>query len=238
MKPYSFLLLAFAAMSILASTATAEIKGLCNTGQTGQTLAGCTGGLVTPNPTGGGPNRDGNWRLAYPYPSTFSPTLGPCALTEFTKAWVDTPDSAWLPNSTASEWIGPYDGEGNQAPGWYVYLTGFHVPALLPSGIAPTGVLINGRLASDNATYGFFLASFAHGGSCAFVQGLPVPINPAGYGVSDFEQWWDFSFTSPIPITPDSDIFLYVLVLNFSDIRTGDSPTALRVEFFDTSAFY
>ena len=226
-------------MSILASTATAEIKGLCDTGQTAQTLTGCTGVLVTPNPTGGGPNRDGNWGLAYPYPTTLSPTLGPCGLKEFTRAWVDTPllqapFDSWLPNSasTASEWITPYDGEGNQAQGWYVYLTGFHVPIILPGGTLPTGLTITGRLASDNETYGFVLASHANGGSCGFVTGLPAPLNTN----NEFGQWTDFSFTSPIAITPDSDLFLYVLVIN-SPSTGNPNATGLRVEFFDTSAF-
>jgi hypothetical protein len=237
MKPYPFPLLALAAMSIFASTAAAEIKGLCNTGQTAQTLTGCTGVLVTPNPAGGGPNRDGNWGLAYPYPSTVSPTLGVCPLTDFFRAWVDSPNSAWLPDSssTRSEWITPYDGEDLTPVGWYVYLTVFHVPAVLPNGVVPSDVDINGRLASDNATYGFFLASLANGGACALVTGLSTPINPSGHGVSDFSQWWDFRFTSPIPITPDSDVFLYVLVHNE---LSGTSPTGLRIEFFDTSTFY
>jgi hypothetical protein len=86
---------------------------------------------------------------------------------------VDSPDSAWLPDSSsaASEWITPYDGEDLTSNGWYVYLTVFHVPAVLPNGVVPTGVDINGRLASDNATYGFFLASFANGGACGLVTG-------------------------------------------------------------------
>ena len=222
---------------LLSVTANAQIKGLCNTGQTPQTISGCTGNLVTPNPAGGGPNRDGNWWLAYPYPTALSPTFGPCGLTEFTRPWVDTPYSvppAWLPNSasTLSEWITPYDGEGNAAVGWYVYVTGFYVPAVLPDGVVPTGLTINGRLASDNETYGFVLASRAHGGSCGFVTGLPVPINPSGS--NQFGQWWDFSFTSPISITPGSDVFLYVLVHNDYDQDTPN-PTGLRLEFFDTS---
>jgi hypothetical protein len=234
------ILQALAAMLLFTTMAAAQIKTLCNTGQTAQTFSGCTSVLVTPNPTGGGPNRDGNWGLAYPYPSMLSPTLGPCALTGFTRAWVDTPYSVypgWLPNSAsaASEWITPYDGEGNRAVGWYVYLTGFHVPSVLPNGIVPTGVTINGRLASDNATYGFVLASRSNGGSCGFVEGLPVPMNPSA--PAQFGQWTDFSFTSPIPITPDSDVFLYVLVYNTYDQDTPN-PTGLRVEFFDTSAFY
>ncbi len=229
---------AFAAMLLFAPMAAAQIKGLCNTGQAPHTLAGCTGVLVTPNPTGGGPNRDGNWGLAYPYPTTLSPTRGPCALKEFTRAWVDTPlydpPFLWLPNSasTASEWITPYDGEGNQPQGWFIYLTGFYVPAVLPGGTIPSRVTINGRLASDNETYGFVLASFADGGSCGFVEGLPVPVNPT----DQFGQWTNFSFTSPITITPDSVLFLYVLVVNSPS--TGDPNAAgLRVEFFDTSAF-
>jgi hypothetical protein len=240
MKPYRLPLCALVGMPLFTTIATAQIKGLCNTGQTIQTTAGCSGVLVTPNPTGGGPNRDGNWWIAYPYPSTLSPTLGPCGL-GFIRAWVDTPYSVypgWLPNSasTASEWITPYDGEGNQPVGLFVYVTGFHVPAVLPSGIVPTGLSISGRLASDNQTFGFVLATLAHGGSCGFVEGLPVPIDPPGSGLGEFEQWWGFSFTSPIPITPDSDLFLYVVVYNAPDVDTPN-PTGLRVEFFDTSTF-
>jgi hypothetical protein len=237
MKPCPLLLFAFAAKLLFTSTATAQIKGLCNTGESHQTLSGCTDVLVTPNPTGGGPNRDGNWGLAYPYPATLSPTLGPCDLKEFISAWVDTPTYdppfSWLPNSAsaASEWITPYDGEGNQAQGWYIYLTGFHVPAVLPGGIVPTGLTINGRLASDNETYGFVLASRANGGSCGFVTSLPVPINP----IDQFNQWTNFSFNSPIPITPESDVFLFVLVYN-SPSTGNPNATGLRIEFFDTSA--
>jgi hypothetical protein len=239
MKPNLSPLYAVVGMLLFTTIATAQIKGLCNTGETAQTVSGCTGVLVTPNPTGGGPNRDGNWGIAYPYPSTLSPTLGPCTIKSFTRAWVDTPllqapFDSWLPNdvSAASQWITPYDGEGNQAQGWYIYLTGFHIPSVLVDGIVPTGVTINGRLASDNETYGFVLASHALGGSCGFVTGLPVPLNPA----TQFQQWADFSFTSPIAITPDSDVFLYVLVYN-SPSTGNPNATGLRVEFFDTSAF-
>ena len=112
MKPYLFPMLAFTAMLLFTSTATAEIKTLCNTGETAKTISGCTGVLVTPNPTGGGVNRDGNWGIAYPYPSTLSPTLGPCGL-GFIRAWVDTPYS--------------------------IYPDGFQtVPVLCRSGLHPT----------------------------------------------------------------------------------------------------
>lgn len=229
----------FLAALLFSASATAQIPGLCNTGETPRTASGCSGVLVTPNPSGGGPNRDGNWGIAYPYPTTPPATLGPCN-PGFTKAWVDTPllqgaFDSWLPNSasSASEWITPFDGEGNQPQGWFIYLTPFHVPSVLPSGLVPTGLTINGRLTSDNQTYGFALASPSSGGSCALVQGLPTPLNPT----EQYEAWTNFSFTSPIAITPDSDLFLYVLVYN--DRSTGDpNATGLRVEFFDTSAFY
>jgi hypothetical protein len=237
MKPYMLLVIVLAGMLLFTTMATAQIKGLCNTGQTTQTIAGCTGVLVTPNPTGGGPNRDGNWGIAYPYPSTLSPIFGPCGL-GFIRAWVDTPllqaaFDSWLPNSASatSEWITPYDGEGNQPQGWYVYLTGFHVPLVLPSGILPTGLTISGRIASDNSTYGFVLASLAHGGSCGFVEGLGVP------AANNFEEWTNLTFTSPIAVIPDSDIFLYVLVYN-GPSSGSPNATGLRIEFFDASAFY
>jgi hypothetical protein len=237
MKTCSYILYTLVGVFLLSVAADAQITGLCNTGQTAQTASGCTGDLVTPNPTGGGPNRDGNWWLAYPYPTGLSPTLGPCGLKEFTRAWVDTPVlqasfDSWLPNdvSSASEWITPYDGEGNQPSGWFVYLTGFHVPRELPTGIVPSGLTINGRLASDNETYGFVLASRAEGGSCGLAEGLPTPIP------DQFNSWTNFSFTNPIPITPDSDVILYVLVIN-SRSTGNPNATGLRVEFFDTSAF-
>jgi len=228
----------FLAALLFSALAAAEIPDLCNTGETSRTASGCTGILVTPNPAGGGPNRDGNWGIAYPYPSTLSPTLGPCDLS-FIPGWVDSTPSNYLPDSasSASEWIAPYDGEGDKTAGSYVYRTEFHVPAVLAGGSVPTGLTIDGRLVSDNATYGFFLATPANGGACAFVRGLPVPINPARSGHSDFEQWWDFSFTSPIPITPDSELFLYVVVYNYP-APVPPNPTAFRVEFSGTSAFY
>jgi hypothetical protein len=235
------ILQALAAMLLFATMAAPQITGLCNTGQTSKTISGCTGVLVTPNPTGGGPNRDGNWQLAYPYPSILSDTHGPCDLKGFVKAWVDTPDIAWLPNSvsSASEWITPYDGAGpDNAAGWYVYRTAFHVPSLLPGGIVPTGLTINGQLASDNATYAIYLENPADSGSCSLVSGLPVPINPAGSTFSDFDQWWPFSFTNSVAIIPGTNAYLYVVVLNLYDEQTGGpSNTGLRVEFFASSAF-
>jgi hypothetical protein len=156
------MLRALAAILFFTTVAAAGVNGLCNTGQTSRNPSGCTGVLIAPNPPGGGPNRDGNWGVAYPYPSSLDPTLSPCALTSFTKAWVDTPYSvppAWLPNSisSASEWITPYDGEGNLAEGWFVYITPVHVPSVLPGGILPTSLTISGRFASDNDLFLYIL---------------------------------------------------------------------------------
>jgi hypothetical protein len=230
------ILLAFA-MLCLATSAHAQIVNLCNTGQTLATLAGCTGVLVPPNPAGGGSDRDGNWHLAYPYPSTITSAHTPCTLPGFVRAWVDTPNAGWLPDSasTASEWITPFDGEGNLPVGVYVYRTAFQVPSALPGGGVPTGVTINGRLASDNATFGIYLESPANSARCSLVTGQKFPVNPAGHGVGDFEQWWDFSFTNSFPITPNAAAFLYFIVENPT---SGPSPTGLRVEFFPTSTFF
>ena len=235
--PSKMILRIVAGMLLFASLSAAQIAGLCNTGETRVTASGCTGVLVTPNPPGGGSDTDGNWQLASPYPSALSPTVGPCSLT-YIAAWVDTPNPAWLVNSasSASEWITPFDGEDNVAFGWYVYRTKFPVPLVLPGGGAPTGLTINGRLASDNATYAIFLQNPART-QCDVVN-LPIPINPAGAGDSDFQQWWDFSFTNPAPITPGTAAYLYIAVRNADNTGgSGPSPTGLRLEFFDTSSF-
>lgn len=199
--------------------------------------------MVTPNPEGGGPRGDGNWHLAYPYPSEVSQTHGPCALKNYIPAWVDTPNHAWMPDSASSEseWITPFDGEGPQPlPGWYVYRTWFPVPAALPDGSVPSGVTINGHLASDNATYTLYLESPASSGACSIVAGQPFPINPAGSEFGDFAQWWDFSFTNSVPLTPGTGAYLYIVMLNAYDLdfQGGVSPTGLRVEFFSSSAFH
>ena len=220
---------AFAALLLFATMAAAQITGLCNTGQTRATASGCTGVLVTPNPTDGGPDRDGNWALAEPYPSPYGES--PCEFRSFVPAWVDTPNPAWLPNSasTASEWIATYAGGASGTQGWYVYATQFPVPPVLPGGSVPTGLTINGQLASDNSTYALYMANLA-AGLCSRVAGMPVPINPAGY-----TEWSDFSFSNPIPITPGSPLVLYVVVQNAPGPEIN--PTGLRIEFFDTSAF-
>jgi hypothetical protein len=220
---------AFAALLLFAAMAAAQITGLCNTGQTRATASGCTGVLVTPNPTSGGPNRDGNWALATPYPSPYGES--PCEFRSFVPAWVDTPNGAWVPNSasTASEWITPYDGAERGTQGWYVYATKFPVPSVLPGGIVPTGLTINGQLTSDNSTYALYMANLA-ADLCARVTGLPAPLNPVG-----FTEWTDFSFSNPIPISPGSPLVLYVVVQNAPGPEIN--PTGLRIEFFDTSAF-
>ncbi len=224
------ILRATAAMLFFAAMAAAQITGLCNTGQTRATASGCTGDLVAPNPWGGGPNRDGNWALAKPYPSAYGES--PCEFRSFVPAWVDTTNPAWLPNSvsTASEWITPYDGEGSGAAGWYVYATKFPIPPVLPGGIVPTGLTINGRLSSDDYTYGFYMVNPA-ASLCSPVRGLPVPINPD----ATYTVWSDFSFRNPIPITPGSPLFLYVVVQNAPGPEIN--PTGFRIEFSDTSAF-
>lgn len=219
---------------------TSAVTGLCNSGQTAATASGCTGVLVPPNSDGGGPNRDGNWDIAYPYPLPLSRIKPPCMVTSYIPAWVDTPNGSWLPNSasTASEWIMPFDGENDLGQGWYAYRTNFPIPSALPGGGVPTGMTINGQLASDNVTVWIYLRSPANSGECELVlPSQPFPVNP--YNGPTFEQWWPFSFTNRTPITPGADASLYFVVVNeFNSGFGGPSPTGLRVEFFSSSVFH
>lgn len=223
-----------AASVLFTAAAAAQIPDLCNSGETAKTALGCTGVFVPPNPLGGGPHRDDNWELAFPYPS---PHADVCALGDFVRAWVDSANPNWFPDSVspASEWITPYDGEISKPAGSYIYRTTFHVPLVLRGGARPTSVTIDGRLASDNQTFGFYMRNPADG-SCAFVPGLPVPINPD----YSYTQWSNFSFINPIAITPGSDLLLYVRVDNSYDDGhvLGSSPTGFRIEFFSTSSFH
>ena len=81
----------------------------------------------------------------------------------------DTGQTEATPSACASEWVTPYDGD-HDAAGWYVYRTTFPVPPVLPSGAVPTGVTINGQLASDNATVAIYLESPANRTAVAAVQ--------------------------------------------------------------------
>jgi len=221
------------AVLLFATIAAAQIPGLCNTGETAKTALGCTGVLVTPNPTGGGPNRDGNWGLTF---RRLRADHNPCLLpaNAFVYAWVDTPFDTWLPNSvsTASEWSSPYYGDVNGAAGWYIYKTAFRVPRVLPGGAAPTGVTINGQFASDNEAYAIYLESPANDpGGCALVSGQAFP-------VGSFEVWTTFSFTNSAAITPGADANLYFVVQNAPcDNCDHLNASGLRVEFFASSKF-
>jgi len=237
---YKPALQALASTLLFASMGAAQITGLCNTGQTTRTPAGCTGVLVTPNPPGGGPNRDGNWAIAYPYPTPNGGVHGPCLLKTFVKAWVDSLDGFWVPDSTTSEWITPYDGENPSTvtgppPGWYVYATSFPIPAVLPGGPVPTGVIINGQVTSDNSTIAIYLESPANSGSCSLVSGQQFPVIPVDDYNSSFTQWWPFRFKNKLKIAPGAEAYLYFVVQNYGDVPT---PTGFRAEFFDSSAFY
>jgi hypothetical protein len=223
-----------AGILLSAWVAAAQVPGLCNTGQTAATAAGCTGTLAPPNPAGGGPHRDGNWQI---YPTALDRVPSPCALQDFVPAWVDTPNKQWLPNgvSTVSEWIMPYDGESPQPPGWYVYRTSFPVPAKAPGVGVPTGVSITAQIASEDATYGVYLESPAGSGQCTIVAPLTPPVN----GASQFTQWFTFGFNNAAPLTPGADAYLYFVVSNHvADGMGGPAPTGLRVEFFAFSLLY
>jgi hypothetical protein len=236
-KEFKTVLQALGAMLMFAAFGAAQIVGLCNTGQTSATASGCTGVLVPPNPNASGtPHLDGNWELAYPYPSTLLGDHSPCLLQIFESATVNTLNPAWLPNSVsaASEWIMPVGGAYVLPAGWYVYRTKFPVPSVLPSGGVPTGVTINGQLASDNATFWIYLESPARSASCALVSGQNFPVNPVGG--STYQQWWNFSFTNSLPITPGAPAYLFIVIENGPAVP-GGSATGLRVEFSSSSTF-
>lgn len=232
-KPSQAGLKALGVMLLFSAIGAAEIPGLCNTGQTRKNFGGCTGDLVTPNPAGGGTQRDGNWEMAYPYPATLAEAQNPCAL-QYIQTWVDTPNPAWLPNSasTASEWITPFDGEDTPPAGFYVYATTFQIPDA-------QSFTINGQLASDNTAVSIYFQTPAAGGACYLVSGQTFPVNLPGTSNTDFEQWWPFSFTNMQPLAVASPAVLFFVVQNRYDPHgpNGASSSGLRVEFFSTSTF-
>lgn len=223
---------------VFTAAAAAQISGLCNTGKTPATNAVCAALLLPVTATTGGqtPSSDQDWEIAYPYPATISAVHGPCALGVFIRSVVQTPDGAWLANSNSrdSEWIMP-DGGGNDSPeGVYVYRVKFPVPLKLASGVTPTGLTVNGQLASDNSMAMIYLESPAHSGSCSAVAGQAFPVS----GANDYAQWSPFSFSNTLPLVAGSDAYLYFVVGNGGGETPGGSPTGLRVEFFSSSTFH
>lgn len=236
MLPGRTTLQALPTLVFAASICSAQINGLCDTGQTIKTAAGCTGVLVAPNPTGGGPNRDGNWRLGYPYPTPFTGFPDACLVKAFVPAWVDTPSGEWLQNSASapSEWIMPPDGEINGPAGWYVYATSFPVPATLPNGEVPRKLFIAGQLSSDNVTFLIYLESPAGSAKCTLVDGQDFPVNNVG---NQFDVWTPFSFENKLPVTAGANANLYFVVQN-APCCEGENPTGFRAEFFTSSMLY
>jgi hypothetical protein len=239
MKPYLFLLHALVGVLLFTTMASAQITGLCNTGQASATASGCTGVLVPPNPNAWGtPYFDGNWEVGFPWPSKLAAGNSPCLQKIFVPTTVDTPFSTWLANSAsaASEWAMP-DGGGYLVPrGYYIYRTKFPVPSVLPGGGVPTGLTINGQLASDNITYSIYLESPANStAACAVVSGQTFPVNTPGGPT--FQQWWPFSFSNALPLSAGTDAYLYIIVGNGTGTNNS-SPSGLRVEFSSSSGFH
>jgi hypothetical protein len=229
---------AFTAMLLYAGMATAQVAGLCNTGQTPATVSGCTGVLVSPATNAfGTPGLDGNWEVGFPWPNTLTGDNTPCLQKSFVRTASGPPDGGWLSNgaSAASQWTMPVGGGYVVPAGYYIYRTKFPVPPVLPGGGVPVGVTVNGQLSSDNATYWIYLESPANSpAACALVSGQQFPVNPVG-GATD-TQWWPFSFTNSHPLTTGAEAYLYVIVGNGVTIYNS-SAAGLRVEFFATSAF-
>ncbi len=124
----------------------------------------------------------------------------------------------------------PYDGEGNQPQGWYVYATSFPIPAVLPDGRVPKGLIVNGQLASDNSIYGIYLESPAFSDRCELVSKQQFPV-----GV--FSAWTPFGFENSIELAPGREAFLFIVVQN-APPNGYPNPTGLRVEFSSSSIFF
>ena len=213
-----------------ANAQTIPSTSLCNTGLTHKSLPpqGCTTTtLVTPiNPIDGGPFVDGNWELAEPYPSVPA-TQGapnPCL---FDSAYAPVPANApwpgWYnPDDQLSQWIEPLGGGATPA-GWYIYRTGFVVPA------APTGYQyifhIPGQLMVDNSVPAIYLQDFVAGASlCGPVAALTN---------TGFQGWTEFKIV--VPVVPATRGYLYFVVENDTSSQPTANPTGLRVEFMSPS---
>jgi hypothetical protein len=165
---------------------------------------------------------DGNWQLATPYPSASytAEAPDPCLLTTFGPAWVDQPDSDWVPNDSVSQFIMP-DAVTSPA-GWYVYRTAIPVPAAEPGA---TYYILNvaGRILVDDFAIGIFFNDSAAAAGCKTVA-LPPPAS------SGWTSWHPIKFSAPV--TPGTIAHLYFVDFNNG---TTPNPTALRAEFTSAS---
>lgn len=226
---------------LLSSAAVAQIPatGLCNTGLTPASPLpnGCTTStLVTPvNPQSGGPNVDGNWGLATPYPSASGnqEAPDPCTLKTFGPAWVDAPAQGWFnPNDGLSQWITP-QSDANTAGGWYVYRTTLPIPPNAP-GAAKYVLTVTGQLLADDELPAIFLENPA--GDLPNCKLLALPALSTILGGSGSEYAWNH-FRIVETVVPNTSAYLYFLVYNIS-FPAGESGnyTGFRVEF--TSAYF
>jgi hypothetical protein len=199
---------------------------LCNSGRTPKGLppGGCLKTVLEAplNPLTGGSTIDGNWELAAPYPSKPNTELAPdpCTLlTSWGPAWVDTPLVYWYnPNDGLSQWITPFNEE-YALPGWYVYRTGFTVPA---AQVGYPGYLleVTGQLMADNQAVSIYVLD---------AKGVSTTCQVAGAltNQNQFYGWTIFHFAAQV--TPATHGYLYFVVQN----ATGapPDPAGLRVEF-------
>jgi hypothetical protein len=199
--------------------------GFCDTGLTQKAPqpAGCLDSkLVNPiNPQSGGPIVDGNWELAYPFPSApyTQPAPGPCGFTSsYTPAAVDTPQYGWYnPDDKLSQWIQPPGG--TPAPGWFIYRTRFAVPSAYP-GYANYELVMKGQLICDDYVAAIYLEN-GQDGTCNAVASFTSK--------SQLGSWNSFRFNSPL--APDSHGFIYVVAYNATNYPPANNPSGIRVEF-------
>ncbi len=205
--------------------------GLCDTGRTPQSPQplGCTTtSLVSPiNPLNGGPFTDGNWSLAFPFPSapyTEGPP-DPCTInTLYDSAPVNVPWYTWFnPVDARSQWIEPLGGGATPA-GWYIYRTYFDVPAAQNFN-SYYRLETEGQLTVDDGVKAIYLENPASDRrSCRVL----ATFNSLGQ-----ESSWTSFHLSATRLIPGTRAFLYFVVDNsYLAFPVDENPTGLRVEFF------
>ncbi|HWQ92727.1 MAG TPA: immunoglobulin domain-containing protein [Clostridia bacterium] len=124
----------------------------------------------------------------------------------------DSVPGVWMGNNTASKWIGPRAELGNAgiAAGSYLYRTTFDL-----SGRDTNTVIISGRWSADD------------GGTAVYINGATVSVPlAAGFG-----GWTGFTLT-----TNTTSFLPGTNILEFAVNNGSAGPTAVRVEFTQTSA--
>lgn len=119
-----------------------------------------------------------------------------------------TVNAAWLPNTAASEWVGPDTGDGSSLTGGNYALT--YRTTVDLTGFDPTSAVITGRWATDNS-------------------GLDILLNGTSKGLTSS------TFSSYSGFTLNSGFVAGLNTIDFSWSNAG-GPGGVRVEFLRADA--